>query len=382
MKKVSILGSTGSIGTQALDIIRENGNYEIVGLSANNNIDLLEKQALEHKPKVVAVVNKEKAKELRRRLLGKGINVIAGPEGLVAVATEPSADVFLNSVVGMVGLIPTLEAIKSKKTIALANKETLVTGGEIVTALAKENNVSILPIDSEHSAIFQCLASGNKEEISKLILTASGGPFRGRSKDELKDVSLKEALKHPNWSMGRKISIDSATLMNKGLEVIEAKWLFDIDIKKIDVLVHPQSIVHSMVEFIDGSIIAQLGIHDMRIPIQYALNYPVREANSLEKLDLARIKELTFEKPDMDAFPSLKLAIEAMKQGGTMPTVLNGANESTVSLFLEEKIGFLDIPRMVENVMNIHKNILKPTLDDVLEVDKWARKMVLEQINR
>lgn len=382
MKKVSILGSTGSIGTQALDIIRENGNYEIVGLSANNNIDLLEKQALEHKPKVVAVVNKEKAKELRRRLLGKGINVIAGPEGLVAVATEPSADVILNSVVGMVGLIPTLEAIKSKKSIALANKETLVTGGEIVTELAKENNVSILPIDSEHSAIFQCLASGNKEEISKLILTASGGPFRGRSKDELKDVSLKEALKHPNWSMGRKISIDSATLMNKGLEVIEAKWLFNIDIQKIDVLVHPQSIVHSMVEFIDGSIIAQLGIHDMRIPIQYALNYPVREANSLEKLDLARIKELTFEKPDMDAFPSLKLAIEAMKQGGTMPTVLNGANESTVSLFLEEKIGFLDIPRMVENVMNIHKNILKPTLDDVLEVDKWARKMVLEQINR
>ncbi|MTI48028.1 1-deoxy-D-xylulose-5-phosphate reductoisomerase [Sporosalibacterium faouarense] len=381
MKKISILGSTGSIGTQALDIAKGNSDYKIVGLTANKNIELLEKQITEFSPKIVAVVDEDQALILKKRLHGNDVNIVSGIEGLVEVATYDSADIVLNSVVGMVGLLPTLEAIKAKKTIALANKETLVTAGEIVMNLAREKNVSILPVDSEHSAIFQCLKSGKKNEVSKLILTASGGPFRGLSKNDLEKVTLKDALNHPNWSMGKKITIDSATLMNKGLEVIEAKWLFDIDINKIDVLVHPQSIVHSMVEFIDGSVIAQLGIHDMRIPIQYALNYPDRKENILEKLDLANIGQLNFEKPDNKTFPALSLAIQAMKEKGTMAAVLNGANESAVQLFLEGKIKFIDIARMVEKVMSLHHNIKNPTLEDVLEVDKWARRMVLEQLN-
>lgn len=381
MKKISILGSTGSIGTQALDIIKENGNYEIVGLTANKNIDLLEKQALEYKPEVVAVADKEKARILDKRLKTHGIRVLGGIEGLVSVATLSTADIILNSVVGMVGLVPTVEAIKAKKIIALANKETLVTGGEIITRLAKDNGVDILPVDSEHSAIFQCLQSGKVEEVSKIILTASGGPFRGKNKEELKNVTLRDALNHPNWSMGKKISVDSATLMNKGLEVIEAKWLFDMGSEKIDVVVHPQSIVHSMVEYVDGSVIAQLGIHDMRIPIQYALNYPKRQSNSLTKLNLAQIGKLTFEEPDVKTFSALSLAIQAMDEGGTMTTVLNGANEAAVNLFLQEKIGFMKITETVEKVMTLHKNIKNPTLEDILEVDKWSRKMVIEQLN-
>ncbi len=380
MKKVSILGSTGSIGTQTLDVIRFSNNYEVVALSANSNIDLLEKQALEFKPKVVAVGDTKRATILKRRLQGENIEVLAGTEGLKTVASIDSADIVLNSVVGMVGLIPTLEAIRSNKTIALANKETLVTAGEIVTRLANENEVSIIPVDSEHSAIFQCLKSGKDNEVSRIILTASGGPFRGKTADYLKNVTLEEALAHPNWSMGKKISVDSATLMNKGLEVIEAKWLFEIDIEKIDVIVHPQSIVHSMVEYIDGSIISQMGVHDMRIPIQYALSYPNREVTNIEKLDLVKVGNLTFEQPDIITFPSLKLSIDAIKEGGTMPTVLNGANEEAVKLFLDKRIKFVEIPKIIDKVMNCHKTIYNPTLEDVLESDKWARIRVQEVI--
>lgn len=376
MKKISILGSTGSIGTQALDVINNCENYQVVALTANKNIDLLEKQVLKFNPKIVAVRDENSAKVLKERLSNKNVEVVSGIEGLIAAASIDSADMVLNSVVGMVGLIPTLEAIKAHKTIALANKETLVAGGEIVTKLAKENQVQIIPVDSEHSAIFQCLTSGKKEEISKLILTASGGPFRGRSSKDLESVTLEDALAHPNWTMGRKISVDSATLMNKGLEVIEAKWLFDVDIEKIDVLVHPQSIIHSMVEYIDGSVIGQLGIHDMRVPIQYALSYPNRESNSLNKLNLAQIGQLTFEKPDTKTFPSLSLAIQASEVGGTMPAVLNGANEMAVNMFLERKIMFKDIPELIEKVMNLHKIVYNPTLDDILESDSWSRIQV------
>lgn len=376
MKKISILGSTGSIGTQALDVINDCENYEVVALTANNNIDLLEKQIKKFNPQIVGVGDEEKARLLRERLDNNKVDIISGIEGLISAATVNCADMVLNSVVGMVGLIPTLEAIKSNKTIALANKETLVAGGEIVTRLAKEKKVQIIPVDSEHSAIFQCLASGKKEEIFKLILTASGGPFRGKNSKDLENVSLEDALAHPNWDMGRKISVDSATLMNKGLEVIEAKWLFDIDIEKIDVLVHPESIIHSMVEYIDGSVIGQLAVHDMRIPIQYALSYPKREFNSLNRLDLAEIGKLTFEKPDNKTFPSLTLAIQSSTIGGTMPAVLNAANEMVVNMFLQKRIMFKDIPKLIENVMNSHNVLYNPTLEDILQSDMWSRKQV------
>lgn len=376
MKRISILGSTGSIGTQALDVINDCENYEVVALTANNNIDLLEKQIKKFNPKIVGVGNEEKARLLRERLDNNKVDIISGIEGLISAATINCADIVLNSVVGMVGLVPTLEAIKSKKTIALANKETLVAGGEIVTRLAKEKQVQIIPVDSEHSAIFQCLTSGKKEEIFKLILTASGGPFRGKNSKDLENVSLEDALAHPNWVMGKKISVDSATLMNKGLEVIEAKWLFDIDIEKIDVLVHPESIIHSMVEYIDGSVIGQLAIHDMRIPIQYALSYPKRKFNFLNRLDLAEIGKLTFEKPDNKTFPCLTLAIQSSTIGGTMPAVLNAANEMVVNMFLQKRIMFKDIPKLIENVMNSHNVLYDPTLEDILQSDMWSRKQV------
>ncbi|EOD00613.1 1-deoxy-D-xylulose 5-phosphate reductoisomerase [Caldisalinibacter kiritimatiensis] len=376
MKYISILGSTGSIGRQALDVIRNNQNYKVVGLSANNNIELLEEQAQEFKPNIIAVYNEEKAKILKHRLDGSDIEVVSGLEGLNRVATESSANIVLTSVVGMIGLIPTLKAIEHGKSIALANKETLVTAGKLVMNAAKDKGISIIPVDSEHSAIFQCLNTENEKEISKIILTASGGPFRGMNYDEIKDVTVKDALKHPNWSMGKKITIDSATMMNKGLEVIEAKWLFNIDIEKIDVVVHPQSIVHSMVEYVDGSIIAQLGITDMRIPIQYALTYPRRTSNNLEKLNLSRIGTLTFEKPNYKTFPCLALAYEAIKIGGTMPAVLNAANEVAVDMFLKEKIKFYDIPRIIEHTMEKHSIIKEATMDDILNSDKWARKII------
>ncbi len=381
MKKISILGSTGSIGTQALDVIRRhNNNYNIVGLSGNTNIELLEKQALEFEPNIISVGNKKYAQLLKQRIkkYDLNINIVDGIDGLTAVATEPTADIILTSVVGMIGLQPTLEAIKKNKTIALANKETLVTAGELVMKKAREHNVMILPVDSEHSAIFQSLQSGKHTEIKKLILTASGGPFRGKNRQYLKNVKPKDALKHPNWSMGKKISIDSATLMNKGLEVIEAKWLFNIDISNIEVLVHPQSIIHSMVEYIDGNIIAQLGVSDMRIPIQYSLTYPNRNKNNIKSLNLKEIRKLTFEEPDTNTFHCFNLAINAIKEGGTMPSVLNAANEVAVDLFLKERIYFTDIDKLIEQTMLKHNNITSPSLNDILQSDKWARNKVLE----
>ncbi|NBI07894.1 1-deoxy-D-xylulose-5-phosphate reductoisomerase [Senegalia massiliensis] len=379
MKNIGILGSTGSIGTQALDIIRENKSlFNITALSGNNNIDLLEKQALEFKPEIIAVFNKYNADVLKTKLKPYNIKVYSGLEGLIKLSEYENIDILITSVVGMIGLKPTLAAIESGKTIALANKETLVTAGNIVMEKIKKNKGSLLPVDSEHSAIFQSLTSKKKNEINKIILTASGGPFRGKNKEDLININYKDALKHPNWDMGRKISIDSSTLMNKGLEVIEAKWLFDVDVEDIEVVVHSQSIIHSMVEYIDGSVIAQLGVSDMRIPIQYALTYPDRINNNLEKLNLTDVYKLTFESPDLETFPSLSLAYRALRENGTMPSVLNASNEVLVDLFLKEKIKFYDIPNTIENILDIHKNIKNPTIDDVLYSDDWARRKVKE----
>lgn len=382
VRRISVLGSTGSIGVQTLDVAR-NLHIGVDALSANRNIDLLEKQAREFRPKIVAVKDEGLADILRSRLLGLDIEVVGGTEGLKKAASLESVDTVVTAVVGIAGLVPTIEAIRNKKNIALANKETLVTAGSIVMSEAKSAGINILPVDSEHSAIFQSLMGNNIKDVSKIILTASGGPFRGKSKAQLENVSLKEALKHPNWSMGNKITIDSATLMNKGLEVIEAKWLFDISLDRIEVLIHPQSIIHSMVEYADGSVMAQMGSPDMRIPIQFALTYPQRMANSFSRLDLLKYSSLTFEAPDMEAFPSLKLAFEALKTGGTMPAVLNAANEEAVSLFMKEQIRFLDIPGIIEEVMNKHSVNYKPDLGDIVEIDLWAREMVKKvNINR
>ncbi|SDY84299.1 1-deoxy-D-xylulose 5-phosphate reductoisomerase [Proteiniborus ethanoligenes] len=379
MKEISILGSTGSIGTQALDVIRKTKEYKVIALTTNINIDLLEKQALEFKPKLVTVMDQKKSIILRDRLKGYNIKVASGDEGLIEAATLEDTKVVINSVVGMIGLIPTLEAIKAGKKIALANKETLVTAGEIVMREALKHKTEILPVDSEHSAIFQCLKSGNQNEISRLILTASGGPFRGKKTNDLLNIKVEDALKHPNWEMGRKITIDSATLMNKGLEIIEAKWLFDVEIDKIDAVVHPQSIIHSMVEFVDGSIIAHMGVPDMRIPIQYALSHPIRTKNEINKLDFNTLKELTFERADIETFPCLDLAYKAINAGGSMPAVLNASNEVAVELFLNNKISFLKIPEIISNVMDLHRNILNPTLDDILESDNWARETAMHK---
>ncbi len=374
-KSISILGSTGSIGVQTLDVARNLG-IRVAGLAANTSIDKLENQAREFLPDIVAVGDERLAKVLAQRLEGLDVEVIAGIEGFKSVASIDSIDTVVTSIVGIAGLIPTMEAIKNKKNIALANKETLVTAGEIVMREAQKAGVSVLPVDSEHSAIFQSLMGNNIEDISKIILTASGGPFRGKKREELEKVTLAQALKHPNWSMGSKITIDSATLMNKGLEVIEAKWLFGIDTEMIKVIVHPQSIIHSMVEYVDGSVIAQLGSPDMRLPIQFALTYPDRKFNDFSKLDLLKCGNLNFEEPDMNNFPCLKLAFEALKIGATMPAVMNAANEEAVALFLEEKIKFLDIPSVVESVMARHTIVKNPNIQDILDVDLWARKLI------
>ena len=374
-KSISVLGSTGSIGVQTLEVARNLG-IRICALTANSNIDLLEIQAREFKPQLVSVGEPLLASELKHRLEGCGIDVFSGPEGMKAAAVINEADTVVTSVVGIAGLIPTMEAIRSGKNIALANKETLVTAGSIVMSEAAAHGVTIFPVDSEHSAIYQCLAGNRTQDVEKLILTASGGPFRGKSREELENVTVSQALKHPNWSMGSKITIDSATLMNKGLEVIEARWLFGFTPDRIKVTVHPQSIIHSMVEYTDGSVIAQLGSPDMRIPIQLSLTWPERAANNFSRLDLLKCGSLTFEEPDMDTFRCLSLAFEALKAGGTMPAVMNGANEVAVELFLKEKIGFCDIPKLIEKTMQAHCVNTKPDLDDIIEVDKWARKMV------
>ena len=374
-RNITVLGSTGSIGVQTLDVARNLG-IRVCALTANSNIDLIENQAREFKPLLISMGDSALALELKHRLEGLGIDVHYGLEGLKMAASVDEADTVVTSIVGIAGLIPTMEAIRHKKNIALANKETLVTAGSIVMAEAAARGVSIFPVDSEHSAIFQCLAGNRSHDVNRLILTASGGPFRGRKLSELKSVTVAQALKHPNWSMGSKVTIDSATLMNKGLEVIEARWLFGFTPDRIKVVVHPQSIIHSMVEYADGSVIAQLGSPDMRIPIQLALTWPKREVNEFSRLDLLKCGSLTFEEPDMDTFACLGLAFDALKAGGTMPAVMNGANEAAVELFLKEKIGFCDIPRLIEKTMQAHSVNTMPSLDDIIEVDSWARKMV------
>lgn len=372
-KRIAILGSTGSIGTQTLDVIRNLNDVTVLGLTANENIDLLEKQIYETKPKLVAVMNENKANELRSRLSGRGVDVLSGLDGLVEVATMDGIDTVVTSVVGNVGLKPTFAAIESGKDIALANKETLVSAGELILKAAKKHNVNIYPVDSEHSAIFQCLQGNSGNRINRLLLTASGGPFRGKTVEQLKGVTVQDALKHPNWSMGKKITIDSATMMNKGLEVIEAKWLFQVDVGQIEVLVHPQSIVHSAVEYEDHSIIAQMGEHDMRVAIQYALTYPQRVANSYPKVDFSFRNSLTFEAPDFETFRCLKLAYQAIEVGGTLCAVLNGANEIAVERFLNKEIGFLQIATVIEKTMQAHQVKYEYDLQDLLDADAWAR---------
>lgn len=384
MKKITILGSTGSIGTQTLDVARKNKDkFEIVAISANSSVELLLEQILEFCPKYVAVYDEKSANRLKEMIPENiDIEVLSGMEGLVKICQLEEVDVVLTAVVGMIGLVPTMAAIKSKKTIALANKETLVTAGELVMREARKNNVEILPVDSEHSAIFQCLNGENKKEIEKIILTASGGPFRGKKKEDLINVKKEQALKHPNWDMGRKISIDSSTLMNKGLEVIEAKWLFGVEAEDIEVVVHPQSIVHSMVSFKDSSVMAQLGCPDMRLPIQYALTYPDRLETDFERLDFMKASTLTFEDPDMETFPCLRLAFEALKMGGTYCAALNSANEVLVNEFLNDKIGFYDIPYYIERTLKEHKNRINPTLEDILEVDKETREFLAKILKK
>ena len=378
-KVISIIGSTGSIGVQTLDVARNLG-IKVAAMSANTNIDLLEKQIHEFLPRVVSVANMELADKLESRLDGMDIEVLFGLDGMKRVAELEETDTVVTSVVGTAGLIPTMHAIKNKKNIALANKETLVTAGKLVIEEANKYDVKIFPVDSEHSAIYQCLMGNKRKQVEKIILTASGGPFRGKRSDELENITPAQALKHPNWSMGSKITIDSATLMNKGLEIIEAKWLFGVELDRIQVLVHPQSIIHSMVEYVDGAIIAQLGSPDMRIPIQLALTYPERCKNSFPKLDFLKCPQLTFEEPDTKVFRCLQLAYDALTTGGTMPAAMNAANEIAVSAFLDNKISFTAIPNIIENVMLGHNVNICPSLYDIIEVDKWARDKAMHLI--
>lgn len=369
MKKIAILGSTGSIGTQTLEVVRENGDIEVLGLSAGSNIELLEAQIREFHPRIAAVWSEEKAEELKRKIADTETKVVSGMDGLLEVSTMNDTEILVTAVVGMIGIRPTIEAIKVGKDIALANKETLVTAGHIIMPLAKEKGVSILPVDSEHSAIFQSLQGNDHGAIHKILLTASGGPFRGKKEEDLMEIKVEDALKHPNWSMGQKITIDSSTMVNKGLEVIEAKWLFGVDVDRVQVVVQPQSIIHSMVEYVDGAIMAELGIPDMKLPIQYALYYPERRYLPGERVDFWSIGKLDFEKPDMDTFYGLKLAYEAGEKGGSLPTVFNAANELAVSKFLHREIKYLEIVEIIEDCMRAHKNIENPTLEQILDTE-------------
>ena len=369
MKKIAILGSTGSIGTQTLEVVRENKDIEVSGLAAGNNIERLEAQIREFAPKVVAVWNEERAKELADKVRDLDVKIVSGMEGLIEVSTLPEVEILVTAIVGMIGIRPTIAAITAGKHIALANKETLVTAGHIIMPLAKERGVSILPVDSEHSAIFQSLQGGQERALHKILLTASGGPFRGRRWEDLQNVQVEDALKHPNWEMGRKITIDSSTMVNKGLEVIEAKWLFGVEVDQIEVVVQPQSIIHSMVEYVDGAVIAQLGTPDMKLPIQYALYYPERRYLPGDRLDFRGLAQLTFEEPDLETFYGLRLAYEAGKAGGSLPTVFNAANEKAVSKFLNREIRFLEIPEMIQACMEAHKNIANPSVDEILQTE-------------
>lgn len=369
MKKIAILGSTGSIGTQTLDVVRANGDIEVLGLSAGRNIKMLEEQIREFTPKLVAVWDEALAKELAVKVQDTNTKIVSGMDGLLELAVLDGVEILVTAIVGMIGIRPTMEAIKAGKDIALANKETLVTAGHLITKLAKVHNVRILPVDSEHSAIFQCLRGEDGRTIDKLLITASGGPFRGRKTAELQNVTVEDALKHPNWAMGQKITIDSATLVNKGLEVMEAKWLFDVDIDRIQVVVQPKSIIHSMVQFNDGAVMAQLGTPDMKLPIQYALYYPERRYLAGERLDFDTLTSIAFEKPDMETFLGLPMAMESSRIGGSMPTVFNAANEKAVALFLKKQIGFLDIYRIIRDSMDGHEVIANPCLEEILEAE-------------
>ena len=376
MKRISILGSTGSIGTQTLDIVRANNDLEVVAIAASTSIEALEKQIREFKPKLVCAYNEKAARELKVRVADTDVKVVSGMDGLIECAVISEADIVVTAFVGMIGIRPTLEAIKSGKDIALANKETLVTAGHIVMKMAEEYNVKILPVDSEHSAIFQSLNGENRKEIDKILLTASGGPFRGWTREQMKDVQVEDALKHPNWSMGKKITIDSATMVNKGLEVIEAKWLFGVGLDDIQVVVQPQSLIHSMVQFKDGGIIAQLGTPGMRLPIQYALYYPSRKYLAGERVDFAKIGKITFEDPDPKNFVGLQLAYDAATAGGSMPTVFNAANEKAVAKFLNREIKFLEITDIINYCMDNHKVIENPSVEEILNIEQWAYETI------
>lgn len=369
MKRIAILGSTGSIGTQTLDVVREQGDIQVTALAAGRNIKLLEAQIREFHPAVVCVWDEPSASILKTAVADLPVKIFSGMEGLIAVAEEPSAEIMVTAIVGMIGIRPTIAAMEAGKDIALANKETLVTAGHLIMPLARRMGVRILPVDSEHSAIFQCLHGEAYGQIHKLLLTASGGPFRGRKLSELKQVRPEDALKHPNWSMGQKITIDSSTMVNKGLEVMEAKWLFQVEMRQIQVVVQPKSIIHSMVEFVDGGILAQLGTPDMKLPIQYALYYPERRYLPGERLDFENLTEITFEKPDLETFRGLKLAYDAGTAGGSLPTVYNAANEYAVSRFLKKQISYLTIVEMIEAAMQQHRCITDPTLAQILETE-------------
>lgn len=370
MKKVAILGSTGSIGTQTLEVIDEHKDLEVAALACGRNIRLMEQQIRKFAPKLVSVWSEEDAAALRTAVADLDVRVVYGMDGLLEIATMPQMDILVTAIVGMLGIRPTIAAIKAGKTIALANKETLVTAGHIIMPLAKECNVPILPVDSEHSAIFQSLNGERNNKIAKILLTASGGPFRGRTIDQLKNIQVEDALKHPNWAMGRKITIDSSTLVNKGLEVMEAKWLFDVTLDQIQVVVHPQSVIHSAVEYEDGAVIAQLGTPDMRLPIQYALYYPNRRSLSGKRLDLFELGQLTFEKPDTKTFRGLALAYQAMQRGGNVPTAFNAANEKAVAMFLDRKIGYLDIVEIIEASMEACSFVENPDVDQILATEQ------------
>ncbi len=376
MKKIAILGSTGSIGTQTLEIVRTNKDLEVVALAAGSNIDLLERQIREFRPRLAAVWKEDRAAELKSRLTDVDVRVVTGMDGLLEVAAVPESQILVTAIVGMIGIRPTIEAIRAGKDIALANKETLVTAGHIIMPLAKEYGVSILPVDSEHSAIFQSLQGGQRKALHKILLTASGGPFRGKKREELEHIQVEDALKHPNWEMGRKITIDSSTMVNKGLEVIEAKWLFGVTVDQIQVVVQPQSIIHSMVEYEDGAVIAQLGTPDMKLPIQYALYYPERRYLPGERLDFGTLTQITFEKPDMETFYGLKLAFEAGRRGGSLPTVLNAANERAVAMFLDRKIRYPEIPEIIQSCMENHKNNPDPTVEEILKTEQETYEFI------
>ena len=370
MKKIAILGSTGSIGTQTLEVVRENGDIEVISLAAGSNTELLEQQVREFHPQVVCVYEEEKAREFRERLKDVAVRIVTGMDGLIETACVPEAEIVVTAVVGMIGIRPTIAAIEAGKDIALANKETLVTAGHLIIPLAREKGIRILPVDSEHSAIFQSLQGNAGNRIQKILLTASGGPFRGKREEDLLNVKVEDALKHPNWSMGRKITIDSSTMVNKGLEVIEAKWLFDVEIDDIQVVVQPQSVIHSMVEYEDGSVIAQLGPPDMKLPIQYALYYPQRRYLPGDRLDFWSLTHLDFEKPDMDTFYGLSLAYEAGRTGGSLPTVFNAANELAVAMFLNREITYLEIVEIIEDCMRAHQNLKSPSLEQILTAEQ------------